>query len=259
MYNLVKLNLKEIDDLDSISYDRIINYDLCTIPLFHGTRRYMIEGNEEELRKFLASAKDIIIFAKELLNKHLISDEQLSEYRKSKKIDEYGNVFLNKVILPNMFNLSNYDYGQFYVTTGFVKAISFSSYIGGEIGRFAYNQCIGIVDFKINVSIELREKIKFFIDVYNKIKNTERIVIIYNNISYKNLLTTSKHSPILEQLYKCYENDNCDCSEDLILDNVANYLGFVVSEHNFRKAINKFTEVSNIDECFLISLYKLKI
>ncbi len=239
----MRLNVKEIEDITDL-VELPMNDGFCPVPLFHGTRRYALQVSDEDRRRFYIACDKVISFAKKIVFAEVIDDNELFEYQRTK-----NNLFLNTVVY--MYKTSLYEYGAFYLTTSYTNSLGFSNYAGGELGEWAYFQCIGFEDFNIELSQEIQEAVSVIKEEYEKYHNSEKIVLVYYGVRIEDLCTqqgtpfTENDSDIFEF---CVDSDNSRCQYTFRLADTNAYCATVVGEKAIRDGFFVFTQVSDVDK-----------
>lgn len=245
-----KLNVKGAFDFDKYVKSPVVDYEVFQRPLFHGTRKYAIEITPDNLQKFYNACNSILPFVKELI--------------RNKKV-EYN------IVVSTANSCSAYEYGDFYLTLAFTRAINYSYYIGGELGHNIYNICQEI----LTKEIELPDKIKAAVDVifaeYEKFSKSEKIVLAFNGVKFADLYCRGGSKFIdsldmdedekeeIDELYAEEETQISTPDKDFRLKNLNDYDAYIVNVNDFRKGIKIFTKIKDIDEYInLHNLYKRK-
>lgn len=198
-----EFNFKEIDFLDTIKCDwEERNYQYFVRPLFHGTRRYALECSKEEIAKIKEYSLIIIKFIQKI--EKTISLDVVGQYFKRKK---ERNCFASAVV-SQIEKSSLYQYDSLYLTTSIYRAISFSKNACGEIGQTAYDNAIAIKELGIETNdIKIDEAIDYIIKTVPKFKESERVVLIFENVNYDDLKSESSGKAVLgktEEKRKAY-------------------------------------------------------
>ena len=232
------LNVKSVECLQdhiAISADK----DCCTIPLFHGTRMHALEVNKEDRQQYYDACDKVIKFAKELWKQQAIDYELLEEYQRNK----------------NRYSL--YQYGEFYVTTGYPNAITYTKNASGELGEWAYRQCIGFKDFEITLSKDVMTAVKIVETEYKKYANSERVILVYTNVKYEDLLTDRGETFLRtnengepDELYNKFHIDglykrSASSQRAYRVVNPESYTATIVREKDFDDGFAIFTEIKN--------------
>ena len=172
----MNLHITELEKIkDYISIFSADGYS--KIPLFHGTRMYALQVSEKERVRFYDACDRIISFAKELFWNCPIDDDILTDYIRTK-----NPLFLGPVV--SQYKTASYEYGSFYVTTSYPTAITFANNSGGELGQWAYAQCVGFRDFQVDLDIETREAIMLVMEEYKKYENSEKIILVFPGVRF---------------------------------------------------------------------------
>lgn len=233
-----KLNIKSVFDFDNYITPNIIDYNNCKKPLFHGTRIYAIEVSEEKRQQFYNACCEVAVFAKDLINTEKIP--------------------FNTVVF--MYNKSTmYEYGDFYLTPTFSCAIGYSYQAGGELAKNVYLVCKEIINSNIDVSLEIKQKINLIVNEYEKYDKSEKIVLVYEGVKFEDIYTATGSKFLnslkldeyekedIEELYKEKETQTFSTNKTFRIKNPESYEAYIISELNFRKGFELFTEISDID------------
>ena len=123
------LHFVEVDNIPNcIAHP--VEIGCCAIPLFHGTRLHTLMVADEERARFHAACKQVISFAGKILSENAIDTNALKEYQVSK-----NQLFLDAVTMQQ--KNSFFQHGDFYLTSGYPRASTFTKYAGGEFGQWA--------------------------------------------------------------------------------------------------------------------------
>ena len=245
------LNLIELEDLNTLKFDKELKNDKAAFPLFHGTRRYSLTFSCEEKKAYTLACHKVMMFAKKMLMNEIIDRNTLIKYRKSKIINGCNSYFLNETVY--MYNDSSlYEYGSLYLTNNLSVAINYTYNPSGELGARAYHQCLGIRDFNIPVDDDINSSINLILNEYPKHLNSERVLIIFKDVLYKDL--KSEDGNDIENLdddmldkYLPEYNSYLDF-KSFRLNNPQAYKGYVVSERLFKECYKQYTDVTNLDK-----------
>ena len=227
------------------------------IPLFHGTRMYALQVNEEDRKRFYIACDRIVSFAKKLIWNCPVADDKLEEYILTK-----NPLFLGVVV--SQYKTAAYEYGSFYVTTSYPTAITFANNCGGELGQWAYAQCVGFLDFQIDLDTEMRDAVAIVMEEYEKYATSEKVVIVFSNVRLADL-QTERGKPFLsydengglDESYNAYmmgmlyETEVTDCSEcaySFRLQKCDTYTTYLIRQKNFKEGIPVFTKVQDVDK-----------
>ena len=252
----MKLNVSEVQNIkDCIS---IYSVDGCSkIPLFHGTRMYALEVSENDRERFYGACDRIISFAKKLVWNRPVDETILGEYLRTK-----NPLFLGSVV--SQYKTAAYEYDSFYVTTSYPNAITFANNCGGELGQYAYAQCIGFRDFEIELDEETRAAATIVLEEHKKYENSEKVVLVFSDVRYADL-KTDRGSPVFaydengnpnevhnaHMIDMLYDTKVTDTSESLCsyrLQNYESYTAYMIHQNDFKKGFSLFTEIRDIDK-----------
>lgn len=232
----MNFNLTYLDNLDMF-------YHLCKnknyVPLFHGTRKYAVECDPTLIEMMRKHCVIILEKARDYYNS-LDSQtyDKYWEYRKVSKLQ----YFASHLVLT-FGGLSNYQYGDFYMTRRFDETylLRFTTYGCGEIGRFAYDNILGLKHF--NIDLGINESMEFVLKHYPDFINSEQVVLILNDYKLDELKGESGG--------KVYEIED---GVNFRLCNYQNKEFFVIKESLFNEAMELFDEENReVLECKLTS------
>lgn len=227
------------------------------IPLFHGTRMYSLQVNEKERKRFYRACDTIISFAQKLIWNCPVDDETLAEYIRTK-----NPLFLGSVV--SQYKTSAYEYGSFYVTTSYPTAITFANNSGGELGQWAYAQCIGLRDFNIDLDAETNEAAIIVLNEYQRYESSEKVILLFSGVKFEDLLT-ERGEPFLlyddngnpneeynafkiRDLNKAKVTDGNKCIRSYRLQSHETYTACLIRQKDFKKGISVFTEIRDVDK-----------
>jgi hypothetical protein len=245
------LKTKEIENLNEIANIIVNEEGCCKTPLLHGTRRYAIQTSDFDRQRFYNACKEVILFAKTLIHKNIIADDALENYQRTKNL-----MFLSTVVYG--FGCSSaYEYGDFYLTSSFSHAFSFTYNAGGELGEWAFRQCEGFEYFSIELDESTKAAVEIVKEEYIKYQNSERIILVYYGVKFSDMLNRGG-SPFwvddeymqeeIEELYNSKDTDSVETNNAFRLLNAEIYTPYVLSEKDFRAGFGIFTEISDVDE-----------
>lgn len=252
------LKVNEITSLSELN--NIIIPDapyICRVPLFHGTRRYSLEASDEERTEFYDACDIIISFAKEILDQKRIDKEELFKYQRE-------NEFFLTTVVEAKGSSDLFQYGDFYVTTSYPSAISFSNKIGGELGMNAYYQLVGFEHFGITLNVEAEAAAEIVRQGYEKYKSSERVVLAYYGVSIADLngedgyvfadmsideqRRENRMNRVRNRLDRTRVTDTYSSQENMRLVNYNNYTPYVITDENLRAGMSIFTRVKDVDK-----------
>ena len=227
------------------------------IPLFHGTRMYALQVSEEERKRFYSACDRILSFAKELFMNCSIDDDILMEYQRTKNL-----MFLSTVV--HQYKTSLYEYGSFYVTTSYPTAIIFANNAGGELGQWAYAQCIGFQDFQIDLDSETRDAAKVVMEEYGKYESSEKVILAFADVRFEDLQTERGESFLRyndngnpNEEYNAYMigvlnetrvADSIECVRSFRLQKHETYIAYIIRQKDFKEGFSVFTEIRDVDK-----------
>ncbi len=230
--------------------------DECLIPLFHGTRKYALEVGEEERKSFFAACDTVMRFAKKLGYSNIIPEDKSRDYRRK------GNrYFLDTLVYTH--GDKSFQYGDFYLTSSYTTAISFARNAGGELGEWAYSQCVGFRDFGIDLTPEVEGASGIITKEYEKYRNSEKMILVFTGVRFSDLCYEngiSFHIPAndagepiyssseIRNLYKyAKDSDRFVHTRNFRLKSTDNYTALALYEKDFRWGLGLFTAIENPD------------
>lgn len=252
----MKLHITELEKIKKcISDDRI---EGCSkIPLFHGTRMFALQVNEEERKRFYYACDRVVSFAQKLKWSCNVEDDILEEY-----IRTQNHLFLGTVV--SQYKTAAYEYGSFYVTTSYPIAITFANNCGGELGQWAYAQCVGFRNFQIDLDTETRDAVKIVMEEYKKYESSEKVILVFSDVHFEDLLT-ERGGPFLlyddngtpNEEYNAFKirdfnkakvTDGNKCTRSYRLQRHETYTARLIRQEDFKKGFSVFTEIKDIDK-----------
>lgn len=244
-----KINYIEIKDLDEIEYDlNKINYDHFVHPLFHGTRMAALECTSDEIEKMQQCSREIIDFIlKVFFEERTIAFSEVESYQEKNPKSYFVSAVLTQLKISTL-----YEYGDLYMSTQFSEAADYARYGCGELCQMGYDNAVGIIENNIKgYSSETKNAIDYLIENYPKFLNSEKAVLVYENIKFSDLYF-ERGGPYVEEdenytkeniddLYRDY-CDSC-CYYTLRLKGKEDcYTPKLVKESLFNKALKKFNK-----------------
>ena len=206
-------------------------YNLCKnqefIPLFHGTKKYAVECDPIIIEMMHKHCINILLKAKAHFKS--VDNETYDKYWAYKKASEFK--YFASEFITTFGNINNFQYGDFYMTRFFDETflLRFTSYGFGEIGRFTYDNIMGLKHFNIN--IDANESIDFFLKHYPEFLNSEPVVLILNDYNLDELKSEGGN--------KVYEFEN---NVNFRLSNPFNKNFYVIKQSLFEEAVELFDE-----------------
>ena len=227
------------------------------IPLFHGTRMYALQVSEKERKRFYDACDRIISFAQKLVWSCPVDEEVLTNYIRTR-----NPLFLGSVV--SQYKTSAYEYGSFYVTTSYPTAITFANNSGGELGQWAYAQCIGLRDFNIDLDAETNEAATIVVNEHQRYESSEKVILVFYGVKFEDLLT-ERGDPFLlydengipneeynafaiRSLNKAKVTDGTQCVRSYRLERCETYTAYWIRQEDFKKGISIFTEIKDVDK-----------
>ena len=249
------LHFVEVDNIQNcIAHP--VEIGCCAIPLFHGTRLYALTATDKERESFYVACQQVMSFAGKILSENAIDTNALQEYQLSK-----NPLFLDAVTMQH--KNSFYQHGDFYLTSGYPRAITFTKYAGGELGQWAYYQCLGFKDFDIRLDQQTTDAVKFVMDEYPKYHDSEKVVLVYRNVSFEDLLTEGGEPYLLQcednspneainvarvtALYKSNVTDHSGRQINFRLINPEAYTAQLIHQEDLKAGFAAFTKVTDIE------------
>lgn len=240
-----------------------INYDVYTKPVFHGTRRYALTCSRNELDNFLKASGLVIDYVNKLWV--TMPNIDIDNYRRKTLING-----IHSLMGQSMYNsgLSNYQYGDFYVTTGLWNAIHYSNNAGGELGEYAYHYVIGIKDLNISINDDkIKEACATILKEYPLFNKSSHVILMTDHIDYKDLEYEAGDPFInkeyldelnddINDIYDTYERDNESHILSFRLKHSEEYQYYIIEEKDFKQALNYFSDFKNIDKLIRDAKYE---
>lgn len=214
--------------------------DVFTKFLFNGSRKVVIDKSVDELmmmfkqnNTFLSYLKDNIHGILDAMNISL--DERYKKIRYLYRVDIYDEI-------------SNFKYGDLYLSTNFLCAITFSALVGGELYELAYACAIDIKKLGIVFSDdEINLIMENIINNYYEYEKSEKVILAVKNVDFNDLKTESG-SEYTEDFLKeyLYENEvtlSVRTNKNVRLSNLNKYTFYLIHEDEFLKFIPLFTNI----------------
>lgn len=227
------------------------------IPLFHGTRMYALQVNEKDRERFYVACDRIVSLAKKMFWNSPIDEDTLKEYGRTK-----NPLFLHPVV--TQYKSATYEYGSFYVTTSYPTAITYANNAGGELGEWAYAQCIGFQDFQIDLDAETRDAATIVMEEHTKYANSEKVILVFSDVRFTDLETEggepfllcdengcfdeSYNAFMIDSLYKTKVTDRSVCAHAYRLQKCETYTAHLIRQKDFKEGISIFTEIRDVDK-----------
>ncbi len=242
------ISVKELQNLYDLNPAFSTNFEVCEIPLFHGTRRLALSASNNERESFYSACKTVMNFAKNYAYNNTLDEDKINIYRKEK-----NPYFLDTAVY--LYNTNKYNYGNFYITSSYTCALSFSCYAGGELGEYAYSQYRGFCDFDIELDTTIKNAGEIIKKEYEKYCKSEKVILIYKNIKFTDLITeggtpfiaSNKDSEYIKyKINSLYKNPHANNNFSLL--NLENYTALALPEKDFRTGFSLFTNIKDIDK-----------
>lgn len=180
--------IQEITSVDEIPNDRSErNTERCTLPLFHGTRRYAVECPQKQLDEMIQYCKTVVQYFSENCYRIFPDDESWIQYRREHRGELHINLVQNTV--ASQYGEAQYQYDSFYVTNDSVTAVKFYTIYGcGEISGYAYAYAKAISDLDFSVSDkQVDTAIEYVLKHYPDFYNSEKVVLAVYDFEYEHL------------------------------------------------------------------------
>ena len=240
--------MKEFTNWDKFNTDYSVNFEVCEIPLFHGTRKRALSTSKSERESFYSACKIMMEFAKNFDYNDALDEDEINIYRKEK-----NPYFLDTPVY--LYKTNKYNYGDFYITSSYTCALSFSCYAGGELGEYAYAQYKGFCDFNIELDATIKNAGEIIKKEYDKYNKSEKVILVYKNIKFTDLIieggtpfiTSNKDSEYTRyKISRLYETPHANNNFSLL--NLGNYTALTLPEKDFRTGFSLFTNIKDIDK-----------
>ena len=219
----------------------------CPIPLYHGTRRHALTATRQERELFYNACDVIMKFAQSLVKSNGFDNEKYHEYRVTK-----NRYFLDTMVY--LYGSRKCQYGDFYVTSSLCGAISFAYNVGGELGQWAYSQCVGFRELGFELDEETKNAAIIVEEEYDKYAKSEKVVLVYGGVRLSDLTFEGDKSDLVDDerkmslLKKGVDTDVVRMNANFILNNMDKYTANVITEKDFRSCILFLTMVTDVDE-----------
>lgn len=250
-----KIKYIALDNLDS--YKNLVidkeDYVVCRQPLFHGTTRMAIDCDPEEIKRIHEQA----LIAIDVYKSYLEENEDKPGFQEW--LHNHHKRFVNQDwTLQQVGHANNYQYGDFYVTANYLEALRFSMAGFGELGQMAYRCAVALKE--LNVDFGINETIDFIIDEYNRFQNSERVVLVLENVLFEDLLRESGEPLILvdengeSDYFDCEDLYNAKVSERMIycknyrVKNLNKYTLKLINKTFFKEGIGYFTQIGDVEK-----------
>ena len=142
---------------------------------------------------------------------------------------------------------SNFEYGDFYLSTNFLTAITFSAFSAGELCDLSYLCACDIKNLNITFKDEKINKImESIIKKHDKYEKTEKVILAVRNVNYNDLKTESGHKFTDFHIERMYESEVSlygEVNNNVRLTNLPLYDFCLISESDFLKFIPLFTNI----------------
>lgn len=246
----------DAQNLEELANAQAVTKEGCLIPLFHGTRRYALQTTAEERVRFFSACDIVMNFAKKLAVSNVIDEARLDEYQRTQNSRFLGVLVYTK-------GISRFTYGDFYLTSSYTSSLSFAHNIGGELGDFAYAQCIGFRDFGVELDECTEEAVNVVLEESQKYLHSEKIVLAFYGVRFEDLSWEGGDSFLLpveneeDEEYNKYEikrlqgamdTDRCTKNMNFRLANLESYTPYVVGEKLLKEGFSIFTKITDVDK-----------
>ena len=249
------LHFAEVDNIQNCIAPPV-EIGCCAIPLFHGTRLHALMVADEERARFHAACKQVISFAGKILSENAIDTNALKEYQVSK-----NQLFLDSVTMQQ--KNSFYQHGDFYLTSGYPRAITFTKHAGGELGQWAYHQCLGFKDLNIPLDQQTADAAKVVFEEHQKYQDSEKVVLVYQNVRFDDLRTEGGDPYLLQSeaenqneaintarvsaLYKSNVTDHSGRQINFRLVKPEAYTARLIHQEDLKAGFAMFTKVTDAE------------
>ena len=199
----------------------------------------------------MSACHKVISFANQYYFSGNVDRNRLEAYHRDQDIQ-----FLSTVV--SQYNHSDYQYGDFYLTTSYQTAIGFSYYVGGEFGSNAYSQIKGFEAWKIEPDETTKAAAKIVVEEYEKYHNSDKVILAFFGVKLTDLYSRGGH-PILmddsdtelKETKELYEDgvdtESFRFDHQFRLINPSAYTAYVLEESKFREGFSAFTKISNVE------------
>ena len=244
------LQTKELKNLQDILAEPV-GPDCCDVPLFHGTRAYALQVAEADRKRFHTACDKVMTFAKSIFWTCPVNDDALLEYQRSE-----NSLFMSSVVYQ--YKTAKYDYGAFYLTSGYPNAFIFANFAGGELGEFAYGQCRGFRHFNIDLEPEVAAAATVVEAEYEKYANSEKLILVYRGVRYRDMATESGFpflkadgtldAFLIEDMEDIICKDGWEYAPNYRLANPEGYTGWIIRQKDFKTGLSVFTQIRDVEK-----------
>lgn len=175
---MLKINfVKSVEEIPF--YKKSYQYFSC--PLFHGTRRHMLEMSDEERAIHFQMCDKLIRYTQEIAKN--IPEEILNKFIN----DLHGQGIDTYILFDAYKKTSMYEHGDFYMSFSIETAMSYSRNSGGELSRFAFDCANLLTTLGLEITEDIKPAVDLILDYYDKYENDERVIVAITKIDFADL------------------------------------------------------------------------
>ena len=251
--------LDNLNEYKNLAIDKE-DYVVCRQPLFHGTTRMAIDCDSNVIERIRNQALIVINAYKSYIKENIDKpecQEWLNNHHKRFVDQEY--------VISQVGHANSYQYGDFYVTTNYLEALRFSMAGFGELGQIAYRCAVALKELPVDLGVN--DAIDFIIDEYNRFQNSERVILVLENVLFEDLLNELGYPIIYKNENGKRDYTNCKeiyrtkvasahqiFSRSYRVKNLNKYTLKLINKPLFREGIKCFTQIEDIEK-FMSDIY----
>jgi hypothetical protein len=203
------ISIEAVDSIQGISLaSKEKNTTYFTRPLYHGSRQRALELRLEERQALNAACQTVIVFVRDHW-KSWLSWDGLDAFLKANP----DLTYFAGPIVQTFTKISNFQYGDFYLTTGLLTAWRYSKNPGGELLRIAQDCAAGIERLGIPITEPtLKDDLALVLAEAEKEKASDRVILLFEKVAFADLLTETGYKIDLDpdsldfDFYETYES-----------------------------------------------------
>jgi hypothetical protein len=160
------------------------NHEHFSRPLYHGTRKRALEASEEERKRTSQAARHILSFVRDHWQEYF-SNDSLADFQSHNRDLTY---FCDPSILV-FGQLSNFSYGDFYLTTSLGNAAAFAKTRGGELLEMAYDNARGLQRLAIPIEDNsLQADLALVLKEAALYEASPKVILVFEKVAFVDLL-----------------------------------------------------------------------
>ncbi len=236
-----KIVYKEIryDDFKDYKWNGVQDKDRYTKFLFHGSRKGLIDESPEKIEAFHNECDAFMSYLKENIFQ-ILSEMGFSREEMYKKLNRLPRVETYK-------NVKTFEYGDFYLTTDYLMAMSFSAYEAGELCDSCYQIALDIEKLGLVFKDErINELMETIIKKHEKYGGTEKVVLAIPDVLFDDMRSEAGgfyKDSIRKRLYEAKGSLGALRRMSVRLNNPSNYEFLLIHENEAEKFIPLFTDI----------------